>query len=117
LDRDIGVSSQTAQTARLGLQLIEPELALPRVQPGMLRRPHVLVMIEDDGGVALTVVDASVGYGKTTLLRLWCIERPEAVVWMTLDAVDDDPVRLWTHLATGLERLAEGRATPPPLTG
>jgi LuxR family transcriptional regulator, maltose regulon positive regulatory protein len=47
------------------------------------------------------VVNAPVGYGKTTLLRLWCIERPEAVVWMTLDAADDDPVRLWTHLATG----------------
>ena len=51
-------------------------------------------------GAALTVVNAPVGYGKTSLLRLWCIERPEAGVWMTLDAADDDPVRLWTQLAT-----------------
>ena len=27
---------------------------------------------------------------------------------MTLDAADDDPVRLWTHLATAVERLGEG---------
>ena len=27
---------------------------------------------------------------------------------MTLDAADDDPVRLWTHLATAIERLGEG---------
>ena len=65
-------------------------------------------MLDGDEGTALTVVNAPLGYGKTTLLRLWCIERPEAVVWMTLDAADDDPVRLWTHLATAIERLGEG---------
>jgi LuxR family maltose regulon positive regulatory protein len=27
---------------------------------------------------------------------------------MTLDAADDDPVRLWTHLATAVERLGQG---------
>ncbi len=85
---------------------------LPRVQPGMLRRSRLLEMLDGDGGVALTVVNAPVGYGKTTLLRSWCIERPEAVVWMTLDAADDDPVRLWTHLATAVERLGEGLGGP-----
>ena len=29
-------------------------------------------------------------------------------MWMTLDAADDDPVRLWTHLATAIERLGRG---------
>ena len=81
---------------------------LPRVQPRMLRRARLLQLLDGDEGAALTVVNAPVGYGKTTLLRLWCIERPEAVVWMTLDAADDDPVRLWTHLATAVERLGEG---------
>ena len=27
---------------------------------------------------------------------------------MTLDAADEDPARLWTHLATAVERLGEG---------
>ena len=74
----------------------------------MLHRPRLLEMVDSDGGAALTVVNAALGYGKTTLLRLWCIERPEAVVWMTLDAADDNPVRLWTHLATAVERLGQG---------
>ena len=52
--------------------------------------------------------ERGVGYGKTTLVRSWCAERPEPVIWITLDAADDDPVRLWTHLATGVERLGEG---------
>ena len=81
---------------------------LPRVQPRVLRRPRLLELLDGDDGAALTVIDAPVGYGKTTLLRSWCAERPEAVVWMTLDAADDDPVRLWTHLATAVERLGHG---------
>jgi len=80
----------------------------PRVHPGMLRRARLLEMLDGEGGTPLTVLNAAVGYGKTTLVRSWCIERPEAVIWITLDPVDDDAARLWTHLATGLERLGQG---------
>ena len=85
---------------------------LPRVQPRMLRRARLLRVLDGDEGVVLTVVDAPVGYGKTTLLRSWCAERSEAVVWMTLDAADDDPVRLWMHLATAVDRLGQGLGGP-----
>ena len=107
-----GMSSQTSQADRPNSLLVEPKLMLPRVQPRMLRRARLLEMLDGDDGAALTLVNAPVGYGKTTLLRLWCIERPEAVVWMTLDAADDDPVRLWTHLATAVERLGQGLGGP-----
>ena len=103
-----GMSSQTSQADRPSSLLVEPKLMLPRVQPRMLRRARLLEMLDGDDAAALTLINAPVGYGKTTLLRLWCIERPEAVMWMTLDAADDDPVRLWTHLATAVERLGQG---------
>jgi ATP/maltotriose-dependent transcriptional regulator MalT len=61
----------------------------------MLRRARPLELLHRGPGAKLTVLEAAVGYGKTTLLRSWCAERPEAVIWMTLDAADDDdPVRL-----------------------
>ena len=88
--------------------MIEPKLMLPRVHAGMLRRTRLLEMLDDHGASALTVLDAGVGYGKTTLVRSWCIERSEAVIWMTLDSADDDPVRLWMHLATAVDRLGQG---------
>ena len=93
------------------LRVIEPKLMLPRVHAGTLRRARLLELLDDVDG-ALTVLDAAVGYGKTTLLRSWCAERPEPVIWMTLDGSDDDPVRLWTHLATGVERLGHGLGQP-----
>ncbi len=102
------MSSPTAQSDSPGFRVIEPKLMPPRVHPGMLRRGRLLEMLDDDGGAAFTVLNAAVGYGKTTLVRSWCIERPEAVIWVTLDSADDDPVRLWTHLATAVERLGEG---------
>ena len=80
----------------------------PRVHPAMLRRARLLEMLDDERGAAFTVLNAAVGYGKTTLVRSWCIDRPDAVIWLTLDAADDDPVRLWTHLATAVERLGDG---------
>ena len=79
---------------------------VPRVHAGVLRRTRLLEMLDDHGASALTVLDAAVGYGKTTLVRSWCIERPEPVLWMTLDSADDDPVRLW--LATGVDRGTYG---------
>ena len=101
------MSRQPTQPGR-SIGVIESKISLPRVQPGILRRSRLLEIVDGGGGVAFTVVDAPVGYGKTTLLRLWCVERPEAVIWMTLDSADDDPVRLWMHLATAVERLGEG---------
>ena len=84
---------------------------LPRVHPRTLRRARLLEMLDGDsdgGGSVLTVLDAGVGYGKTTLVRSWCAERPEPVIWVTLDPADDDPVRLWTHVATAVERIGPG---------
>jgi LuxR family transcriptional regulator, maltose regulon positive regulatory protein len=102
------VRSQTAQVTGQRLRVIEPKLMLPRVHAGMLRRTRLLEMLDDHGASVLTVLDAGVGYGKTTLVRSWCIERSEPVIWMTLDPADDDPVRLWMHLATGVDRLGPG---------
>jgi len=103
------MSSQTAELAGRGLRVIEPKLIPPRVHAGTLRRERLLRLLGDHPGTSLTMLNAGVGYGKTTLVRSWCVERPEAVIWFSLDAADDDPVRLWTHVATAVERLGQGR--------
>jgi LuxR family maltose regulon positive regulatory protein len=102
------MSSRTAERDTPGLRVIEPKLMPPRVHPRMIRRARLLEKLDGEGGAALTMVNAGVGYGKTTLVRSWCTERREPVIWVTLDSADDDPVRLWTHLATGVERLGQG---------
>jgi LuxR family maltose regulon positive regulatory protein len=85
---------------------------LPRPAPGSIRRPRLLRALDRDHAAALTLVDAPVGYGKTMLLRSWCAEHSRPVAWITLDAADADPVRLWTYIASAVDRLAEGLGRP-----
>ena len=41
-------------------------------------------------------------------MRQWCAGRDGALAWMTVDALDEDPVRFWTYVATAVDRVREG---------
>jgi len=57
---------------------------------------------------ALTLVAAPAGYGKSTAVRAWCASKNAPFAWVTLDAGDNDPVRLWRYVATAVERVRGG---------
>jgi LuxR family maltose regulon positive regulatory protein len=60
----------------------------------------------------LTVVAAPPGFGKTTALAEWRESRADGrVAWLSVDADDDDPRRLWAHM------LASLAAAEPRLAG
>ncbi len=104
--------TRTSGPARSGLQLSESKLMLPRAQSRSVRRPRLLRALDGGRPAALTLVDAPVGYGKTMLLRSWCGEHARPVAWITLDEADADPVRLWTYVASSVDRVAEGVGRP-----
>jgi ATP/maltotriose-dependent transcriptional regulator MalT len=58
----------------------------------------------------LVLVEAPAGFGKTTLVAQWWSspseQRPFA--WLSLDQGDDDPGRLWWHVACALYRACPG---------
>ena len=56
-------------------------------------RTDLLTRIRRDGAPVL-VLDAPVGYGKTTLLRQWAEADPRPVRWIPLDGSHDDPAVL-----------------------
>ena len=60
------------------------------------------------GDAALTLVAAPAGYGKTTAVRAWCASQDAALAWVTLDAGDNDPTRLWRYVATAVDRVRPG---------
>ena len=64
------------------------------------------------GGAALTLLAAPTGYGKTTAVRSWCARGQTPVAWVTLDAGDDDPIRLWTYVASAVDRIRQGLGRP-----
>jgi LuxR family maltose regulon positive regulatory protein len=56
-----------------------------------------------------TLISAPAGYGKTTLLSQWLeVEAEQASLtfaWVSLDEQDNDPIRLWRHIAEALHRV------------
>jgi LuxR family transcriptional regulator, maltose regulon positive regulatory protein len=93
--------------------LVETKLIPPRKRPQLVARPRLLQALDQLDGTELTIVSAPAGGGKSVLVGSWCDSRPgTAVAWVSLDAADDDPVRLWTYVATALERIRGGLGQP-----
>src|SRR5215831_14157406 len=89
--------------------LIETKLTSPRNRSEFIVRPRLIQMLDELAAAPLTLIDAPLGYGKTVLAQTWCAAHPgRAIVWLSLDAADDDPVRLWTYIATGVDRIRRG---------
>jgi LuxR family maltose regulon positive regulatory protein len=88
--------------------LAEAKLAPPRKRRTLIARPRLLDALDAGRGAGLTLVAAPPGYGKTTAVRAWCASRDIACAWVTLDASDNDPVRLWTYVATAVDRVRGG---------
>jgi LuxR family transcriptional regulator, maltose regulon positive regulatory protein len=87
---------------------LEAKLAAPRPRTETLQRSRILRALDGGDGAVLTLVSAPPGYGKTTAVRAWCHDRQAAFAWVTLDAGDNDPVRLWRYLAESVDRVREG---------
>jgi len=90
------------------LPLAEAKLAPPRPRPGLVERPRIDHALDAGGGAALTLVAAPAGYGKTTAVRAWSASRDAALAWVVLDAGENDPVRLWTYVATAVDGVRQG---------
>jgi LuxR family transcriptional regulator, maltose regulon positive regulatory protein len=88
--------------------LIETKLLPPRGRAELVARPRLLRTLDGLSSAALTLVDAPVGFGKTVLAQSWGAQADTAIAWVSIDAADDDPVRLWTYVATAVDRVRSG---------
>ncbi len=58
-------------------------------------------------------MSAPAGSGKTVAVASWLQERPQlSAAWITIEETDTDPVRLWTAIATAVDRLRPGIGRP-----
>jgi LuxR family maltose regulon positive regulatory protein len=88
--------------------LAEAKLAAPWPRANIVARPRLSVALDAGKGMPVTLVAAPAGYGKTTAVSAWCASRGAHLAWISLDAGDNDPVRLWTYVATAVDRVREG---------
>jgi LuxR family maltose regulon positive regulatory protein len=85
---------------------LEAKLHHPPVREDWVDRARLLQQLDSATRCRVALVAAPAGYGKTTLVAQWLAGKhdPRATAWVSLDSGDNDPGRLWTHVATALER-------------
>ena len=86
--------------------MLEAKLRPPPARPEWVTRSRLVDELEKASQRPVTLIAAPAGYGKTTAVTQWLASasRPATTAWVSLDTADNDPVRLWTHIATALDR-------------
>jgi LuxR family maltose regulon positive regulatory protein len=102
-----GSTWSASSGAEEALPLAEAKLAVPALR-GRVDRRRLRHTLDEGREAALTLVTAPAGYGKTTAVRAWCESLDAALAWVTLDAGDNDPIRLWRYVATAVDRVRQG---------
>jgi LuxR family maltose regulon positive regulatory protein len=84
---------------------LEAKLNPPPTRDNWVKRDRLVEAMDRATPHPVTLVAAPAGYGKTTMVTQWLSgqDRPPTA-WVSLDAGDNDPDRLWTHVAAALER-------------
>ena len=91
--------------------LLATKLHVPRRQRDLVARPRLSERLSRGAELALTLVSAPAGFGKTTLLTQWLAARPadrRSVAWLSLDQRDNDPGLFWTYLVGALKTAVQG---------
>ncbi len=83
--------------------LLFSKLSPPRLPALLVKREALFTRLDSGLFHTLTLLQAPAGSGKTTLVAQWIDERRlqmhfPRVVWLSLDAGDNDPLRFWRSL-------------------
>ncbi|MFC5528071.1 LuxR C-terminal-related transcriptional regulator [Cohnella yongneupensis] len=90
--------------------LLRTKINAPAVKDGLVNRTRLLRKIATGLKGRLTAVCAPAGYGKTTLLGQSVRESTHATAWVSLDELDNDPVKFWRYTATALAEALPAEA-------
>lgn len=77
---------------------LDSKTKVPHVPKEAVERQRLFDLLQYNTPRRLTIVRAPAGYGKTTLLSQWMSQFDEPVVWLSIDATDNDPIRFWKYV-------------------
>ena len=87
-------------------QLLLTKLYVPPPRPDMVPRPRLIERLNAGLHHKLTLISASAGFGKTTLVSEWLATCGRPVAWLSLDVGDGDPARFLAYFVVALQTLA-----------
>jgi LuxR family maltose regulon positive regulatory protein len=88
--------------------ILTTKLYIPPQRPKVVCRPQLVARLSEGLRGKLTLVSASAGFGKTTLISDWVAGCGRLVAWLSLDEGDSDPARFVAYLIAALQTIAAG---------
>lgn len=86
------------------LPLVRTKLFLPKVPRTLVHRPRLIEQLNQSTQIPLTLISASAGFGKSTLLADWAEKVNLPVAWVSLDKGDNDPQRLMRYIVSSIRQ-------------
>jgi LuxR family transcriptional regulator, maltose regulon positive regulatory protein len=90
--------------------ILATKLYAPPPRLKVVLRPRLIDRLNEGlaMGCKLTLISASAGFGKTTLVSEWIASCGRPVAWLSLDEGDNDPVRFISYLVAALQTIKAG---------
>lgn len=83
--------------------LLNTKLSIPPLRPSHVQRVDLVQKLDKLQEHKLALIVASAGYGKTTLLSEWIAHSELKVVWFSIDAGDNEPIRFWDYVVAAIQ--------------
>ncbi|CAG0946460.1 serine/threonine-protein kinase PknK [Anaerolineae bacterium] len=94
--------------------ILATKLYIPPPRPKIVLRPRLIEQMNEGlrSGCKLTLISASAGFGKTTLVSEWLagcerLEPKVRVAWLSLDEGDNDPTHFMIYFVAALQTIAQ----------
>lgn len=84
------------------IDLLVTKFMIPPVRADLLPRMSLIERLHQSDALPLTLLSAGAGYGKTTLLAAWASQSSRPIAWLSLDRLDNDPLRFWSAALAAL---------------
>jgi LuxR family transcriptional regulator, maltose regulon positive regulatory protein len=86
---------------------------LPTAPATLVERPRLVDRLNEalTNYHKLILISAPAGSGKSTLLVDWAAQVKHTLVWLTLDPLDNDPLRFWSYVILAIQNKRPGFAS------
>ena len=94
--------------------ILATKLYVPPPRAKIVLRPRLIELLNERVRVSsgrtpgVTLISASAGFGKTTLVSEWVATCERPVAWLSLDEGDNDPMRFISYLIAAIQTAKAG---------
>ena len=91
----------------MSVPILATKLYIPPPRSKIVLRPRLIERLNEglSAGRKLTLISASAGFGKTTLVSEWVAVCERPVAWLSLDEGDNDPTQFLIYLIAALQTI------------